>query len=358
MLFRIDPDITRAETLPAGFYRDPNVFQDCRERIFQHSWQLVEDPMTLMKNSAHPFLFLEGMLEEPLVLTKDDAGRVHCLSNVCTHRGNLIVDEERSCRNLTCGYHGRQFDLSGKFRSMPEFNAAIDFPRAEDHLRPFPLLDWGPLKFTALSPEFEFEKILDRLEERLGFLPLEEAVFSASRSKTYHLQANWALYCDNFLEGFHIPFVHKGLNEVLKYSQYQIELDEYFNVQIGRSDDPEFCFDFPPGHPDEEENIAAYYYWVFPNLMINVYPWGLSINVVKPMDLEKTRISFLSYVFDESKLESGAGADLHRVEMEDEEIVLAVQKGVKSRFYRSGRFSPTMEKGVHHFHTLIANALK
>ena len=92
-------------------------------------------------------------------------------------------------------------------------------------------------------------------------------------------------------------------------------------------------------------------------MMLNFYPWGLSINIVKPIKTNLTKVEFKSYVWDESKRDSGAGSILHKVEMEDEEIVENVQKGVKSRFYKNGKFSLTMEKGVHHFHKLISNFL-
>lgn len=101
--------------------------------------------------------------------------------------------------------------------------------------------------------------------------------------------------------------------------------------------------------------MAAYYYWVFPNLMFNFYPWGLSINVVKPMGLALAKVSFLSYVWDPSKLGVGAGADTDKVEREDEAIVENVQKGIRSRFYQTGRYAPNREQGTHHFHRLIAS---
>ena len=69
---------------------------------------------------------------------------------------------------------------------------------------------------------------------------------------------------------------------------------------------------------------------------------------------EKTKVSFIVYVWDESKLEQGAGANLDSVEMEDEEVVESVQRGVRSRFYDQGRYSVKQEKGTHHFHRLIA----
>ena len=88
--------------------------------------------------------------------------------------------------------------------------------------------------------------------------------------------------------------------------------------------------------------------------MFNFYPWGLSINIVRPLSPTQSKVSFVTYVFDASKREKGAGAALDKVEREDEFVVEAVQKGIRSRHYTTGRFSPTREKGVHHFHRLLA----
>ena len=88
--------------------------------------------------------------------------------------------------------------------------------------------------------------------------------------------------------------------------------------------------------------------------MLNFYPWGLSVNIIKPISPDKTKVSFISYVWDESKLQGGAGALLDKVEREDEFVVEGVHKGLKSNHYTTGRFSPTREKGVHHFHRLLS----
>ena len=91
--------------------------------------------------------------------------------------------------------------------------------------------------------------------------------------------------------------------------------------------------------------------------MLNFYPWGLSMNIVKPINRNKTKVTYLTYVLDESKLGSGAGSGLDKVEREDEFVVEGVHKGLNSRYYSTGRFSPNMEKGVHHFHLLLSNAM-
>lgn len=70
-----------------------------------------------------------------------------------------------------------------------------------------------------------------------------------------------------------------------------------------------------------------------------------------------TKVSFLAFVCDASKLNQGAGAGLVQVEREDEEVVEAVQRGIRSRHYTHGRYSVTREQGTHNFHQLIAAAM-
>lgn len=356
--FNIDADITKAETLPASFYKDQTVFDALKEQVFLKTWQWVGDVNLVSElQSVHPFILLDSFLTEPLLLTKDKNNEIHCLTNVCTHRGNIMAIESGKSKKLTCLYHGRRFKLNGEFEFMPEFKETQNFPRPCDNLHKFPLKKWGPLLFAGLNPVFDFQQVLDKMEERIGFLPLDEFLVDKEHSKEFLVDSHWAIYCDNYLEGFHVPFVHEGLNKVLDYGNYKTETYEYCNLQIGYADNDEHVFDLPKGHIDYGKNVAAYYYWVFPNMMFNFYPWGLSINIVEPKDINTTKVSFVSYVYDNSKLESGAGSSLDKVQEEDEFVVENVQKGVRSSFYKAGRFSPTREQGVHHFHLLLAKFL-
>ncbi len=120
----------------------------------------------------------------------------------------------------------------------------------------------------------------------------------------------------------------------------------------------ELAFDLPASAADHGQDVAAYYWWIFPNLMLNFYPWGLSLNRVVPEAIDRTRVEFRAYVLDESKREQGAGGALHEVELEDEAVVEAVQRGVRSRFYHHGRYSPTRERGTHHFHRLLCEFIE
>ncbi len=356
--FHIHPDITKAETLPASFYRNQEVFDAIKEKIFLKSWQWIGDEnLVRLPQSVHPFVLLENYLTEPLLLTRNEEDTISCLTNVCTHRGNLVALHPGKSKRLICMYHGRRFDLDGKFESMPEFEEAEDFPRPCDNLHKFPMEKWGPLLFVGLDTHIDFASIIDKMNERVGFLPLHEFSLNEVLCKDFLVHAHWALYCDNYLEGFHIPFVHEDLNKALDYGSYKTEVYDYCNLQIGYTNDATEVFDLPEDHIDYGKNVAAYYYWVFPNMMFNFYPWGLSVNVVKPIDINRTKVSFISYVYDPSKLDKGAGSALEKVEREDEFVVENVQKGVNSTFYKAGRFSPKREKGVHHFHRLLAEFL-
>lgn len=357
--FEIDADIRKARTLPSEFYTDVQNFELSKEKIFARTWQSVGTANEV--ESLKPVTLLSGFLDEPLLLV-NNGDSVSCLSNVCTHRGKILVEEPCQANLIRCGYHGRRFSLDGKFLSMPEFEDVIDFPSESDNLKQIAFATRAGFLFASLDPVAPFEDFVNDAAARLEDVEPEGLKLTSSRE--YEIDAHWALYCENYLEGFHIPFVHKSLNEIVDYGSYRTETFRYSSLQTALSElgaiatwsksrDSKKPVAIPPGS-NLDANIAGRYLFIFPNLMFNFYPWGISLNVVRPITPQKTVVEFLTYVRDKSLVNTGAGADLHRVELEDEAVVESVQKGVRSRFYSHGRYSPTREQGTHHFHRLIA----
>ncbi len=343
MSYCIDPDITIAHTLPGAFYSDAEAFARSRDALFAHTWQWLGDLSDVAAPcSLSPRDLLPGLLDEPLLLARDESGALRCLSNVCTHRGNILVKAPCAAREIRCGYHSRRFDLGGRMTFMPEFAEAKDFPSPSDNLPGVALGERAGHAFASLDPVAPCAEFLGDMQRGVAGVPLDAMHLDSSRSRDYTVDAHWALYVENYLEGFHIPIVHSGLNEVVDYSSYRTELHRWSSLQVAQARD---------GAP------AAQYWWIFPNLMLNFYPWGLSVNLVQPQAVDRTRVLFRSYAWDGSKLEQGAGAALDRVEAEDEAIVQAVQRGVRSRLYTRGRYSPARETGVHHFHRLLCACL-
>jgi len=334
-VFEIDPDIRKARTMPSEFYTDPAFFDLSKTAIFERSWQFAGRAGG--EQSLWPFTLLPGLLDEPLLIARSGSG-IRCMSNVCTHRGKILVERACDACLIRCSYHGRRFSLEGKFLSMPEFEGVEEFPSVDDDLASLPIADVDGFLFVSLDPMDAF----DRFIEAPQAAPLHQGELSFAPSRTYEVNAHWALYCENYLEGFHIPYVHKSLNEIVDYGTYTTETFRFSSVQTGY---------------DEAGNVAGRYLFLFPNTMFNFYPWGISVNVVRPLAPDKSAVDYFTYVSDESLITEGAGADLHHVELEDEEVVESVQCGVRSRFYSHGRYSPTREQGTHHFHRLIAEFL-
>jgi choline monooxygenase len=354
--FTIDERIEYASSLPAELYRDAHWFETIKEKILARTWHCIGHKSDFT-HSSQPLTLLDGVLNEPLLLTKDESGKPGLISNVCTHRGMLVSTAPANSKSLRCGYHGRCFELNGCFKSMPEFDGAKDFPRQEDHLAKVDFYNWRGLYFASLDPVHPATEIFQFINERLDFLDLESALLDQESDREYQVAANWMLYCDNYLEGFHIPFVHPGLAGALDYQQYRTELFNGGSVQIGIGARDDHCFNFPKGHCYEGQNIAGFYFFLFPGTMINVYPWGISLNLIMPAAINKTVVQYRSLVWDESKREQGAGSNLHAVELEDEAVVQTVQKGIQSRIYKRGRYSPKRERGVHHFHRKLSDLI-
>jgi len=166
--------------------------------------------------------------------------------------------------------------------------------------------------FASLDPMAAFEKFVSDVATRFREDNYEPEASRLTSTREYEIDAHWALYCENYLEGFHIPYVHHSLNEIVDYGSYATETFRYSSLQTAAA---------AAGGTPAVQSVAAKYLFLFPNTMFNFYPWGISVNVVRPVSPSKTVVEFLTYVSDDSLVETGAGTDLHRVEMEDEAVV-------------------------------------
>ncbi|MEO8042329.1 MAG: Rieske (2Fe-2S) protein, partial [Acidobacteriota bacterium] len=185
--FFIHPEIRKAKTLPSTFYTDDAFFEESKEKIFARSWQFAGrlDEFESLK----PITLLPGILDEPILLSKTNEG-VNCLSNVCTHRGKILVEEPCKANLIRCGYHGRRFDMGGKFLSMPEFEGVADFPSEDDNLKAIPFAVRGGFAFASVSPAASFEEFVDDLAVRLD--DIEPAGLKLVSSRDYEVGAHWA----------------------------------------------------------------------------------------------------------------------------------------------------------------------
>ena len=261
--------LARAETPPGAAYCDASTFSKEIEKIFARQWLSVPSPPS-RPNSVHPFRLLPRVLDEPLVLTRDKAGNAYCVSNVCTHRGMLVACESGPSRKLRCGYHGRRFALNGVLESAPGFEGAECFPRTEDDLPELSLRRWGPMYFTALDPVQSFDEWLRPLTPWLDFLDPDTLSFDPEATLRFEVQANWKLYLDNYLEGFHIPTVHKSLAAALDVGGYRSECLNGGSVQIGMASEGTPALELDASHPLYGHRVAALYFHLFNTLIMSL----------------------------------------------------------------------------------------
>ena len=356
--FFVDPEVSVAQTLDKAFYLDPAVYEQARHAVFARGWHWLGSLAPVAEpGSLAPHDLLPGLLDEAVLLARDAAGTLRCLSNVCTHRGMRLLDRPCQAEHIRCAYHGRRFELNGRLRFAPGFEGVQNFPAASDHLSELAFGDWAGHGFTALAPRWPLQTWLGDMPQRLGWLPIQTWTADTSRSRSFEFDAHWALYVENYLEGLHIPFVHAGLKQTLDMAHYGYELGPTSVLQLALARDGQAALTPPPGTLDHGLRVAAYYWWLFPNLMFNVYPWGMSVNVVQPLSPTRTRVLFRSFVAEPALLGQGAGGALDAVQLEDEAVVRGVQQGLRASLYRHGRYSATHERGLHHFHRLLCEAL-
>ena len=243
--------------------------------MFARSWQWLGDLAAVAApGSLAPVALLPGLLDEPLLLARDGDGILRCLSNVCTHRANLLVRAPCRADHIRCGYHSRRFDLAGRMTFMPEFAGARDFPSPRDDLPQVPFAAWQGHAFASLAPALPFAAMVADWAPRLAWLPLARCAHAPAGDRDFTVAAHWALYVENYLEGFHIPHVHASLGAAVDYASYATDLYRHASVQWVLARDGEPAFAPPAAAPDHGRRIAAYYVWLFPNLMLNLYPWG------------------------------------------------------------------------------------
>lgn len=350
--------LASAATLPASWYWDEEVFALEQRRLFGSAWQWVGHLDSLAQPGDY-FACAVGL--EPVVVTRTEAGELRAFSNVCRHRAGAVALGCGHRKKLQCQYHGWIYDLEGRLVKAPEFEGVEAFAVASTCLPAFRVGTWGPFVFVSTDPQGP------TLAEWLGEIPEEAAALRVEDMKPYltrdyHLACNWKVYVDNYLEGYHIPIAHPSLFKQIGYSQYEVLVRRWHSKQLTpireEIGDSLYRRNLP-----EDAAPEALYYWVYPNLMINIYPDNLQLNLILPDGPERTITHFAWFVRDPERpsLKTDMAASLaFSDEVQQEDILLCetVQKGLRSAQYRQGRYSVARENGLHHFHGLVAASLQ
>lgn len=292
---------------------------------------------------------------EPIAIVRGSDGGLRGFYNVCRHHAAAVLTQpEGKVQNLRCPYHGWTYDLEGRLVMTPEFAGVANFDRKTYGLVPVQTALWRGWVFAKLTsgpPALE-RHLGGEIVERVESLNLERIQWFERRS--YMLDCNWKVFVDNYLDGgYHVPHIHHGLSGVLDNSACAIETGERFCLQSSPiSRDPS-----DPATAAVRKGEHAFYYWIYPNFMINVYDEMMDTNLVIPRGIDRTEVIFDYYFADlsgaarERNLASIAVSE--QIQKEDVAICESVQRGLASRAYDTGRLSVRREAGEHLFHRLL-----
>ena len=365
----VNEQIECAHTLASKFYTDPAILEVEKARIFRRTWQLAGTLNTpcgevngIPRTISDPecFFTLE-VAGEPIVVVRDKQGTLRAFSNVCRHRAGPIA-QGSGCKNvLRCGYHGWTYTLDGRLIGTPDVDGVEFFDRSTMGMVPIRVATWGQFIFV------NFDQNAEPLSAYLGDIPEQARGFQFeglefAERRDYFIDCNWKVYVDNYLEGYHIPIAHPGLMREIDYAQYRTDTFRFHSQQFApiRGIKPEESSErlYAPGRGLRE----ALYFWVFPNLMLNIYPDNIQTNVIVPLSHEKT-LTIFEWFFHDAKSEKArerirkAIAFSEEVQQEDVALCQSVQRGLRSATYDRGRYSAKRENGVHHFHMLLGEFL-
>lgn len=336
--------ISQAETIPASWYVDPQFAAFEQEVIFKASWQYV-GPQTRIKEVGS--FMVEDVANVPIIVVHGQDDKIRAFANVCRHRGGVLATEDGRGRVLRCHYHGWSYTHEGKLAGTPHFQEKASLRPEQCQLPEYSVQIWeGQVYVNLAAQPRPFSETFGGISERMLPAQMTHGFF---KRVIFPVEANWKIYVDNYLEGYHVPVVHPELSAVIDNNEYIYELSPQYSLQhspIKAGDNPYSTVG------------TAFYFWIFPNIMLNIMPGRVQVNSIIPVAPDRCHVYF-DYYFDNpgsvATLER-AKTDLHFSEMvqaQDAGVCRAVQRGLASGTYDRGRLVPSQELAVQHFHDLL-----
>src|SRR5215831_8713488 len=295
--------LSEAFTIPAPWYTDPQIAEMERLKVFSKTWQLVARTSQLQNSGDFVATRVAG---EPIVVVRAVDGALRAFFNVCRHHAAAVVTQPCGQASiLQCPYHGWKYGLDGSLKGMPEFEGVENFDRAQNGLLPIRVETWECFVFVNLDPNAtSLREFLGGLVKRVA--PLGISNLHLFERRTYDIHCNWKVFVDNYLDGgYHVPHLHKGLNSVLDYKQYTIENEDRYCLQSS----PMVASDEDASFAATRTGDRAYYYWLYPNFMINIYEGVMDTNLVLPLGTDRCLVQFDFFFSDVSEAARASNAE-------------------------------------------------
>ncbi len=368
----INIESVKKHGLPADVFNSKEVFQQEKNAIFKKGWASIGCGQQISKPGDILPVRIAG---QSLIATRDKHGNIGVFHNVCRHKAAPLVDEPCNKRSMVCPYHRWSFQLNGSLLAAPRYYGKDNKPISEEDkkdkgLIPVRFAVWWDIIFVNISGDAEpFDDFIKPLDTLLNAYPVEDIRMVSTTS--YEGDVNWKLAVDNFLDGYHVPFVHSQactLDSVL--DQEELFLSENIvglRLANGASDKPgKTAKPLPHFHglPPEKHGTQQWF-GIFPNTLFFVDPCWVQTIVVKPTAEDTTAESLSIYVVNEeaareefAETREHLSAVLNEVNQQDIILLDKLQHTRTSEAASEGHLVPAWDGVNNAFHRIWLNKMR
>ena len=347
-----------AKCLPASSYTDPTQLELELEHCLRRGW--ISIGTTQQIPSVGDLLPVEAA-GEPLLITRDKQNQVHVFYNICRHRGLKLVDgssaTECSKDILRCPYHSWSYALDGRlirapYRDGVEDSAPDSVQKEKSGLLPVRSAVWGDIIFINISGDAQpFEDFIKPLQQRWSSFDL--SLLRLSCLNDYKVSTNWKFACENFLDTYHVPWVHSQLGmpeDLFSGLEFTYLSDDIFgfikpDFDRGREQEETVPALFPDIDPGFEYALDLIY--IFPNTLLMITPGWFQLISLSPRGPGHTQELLAGYLVGDSMMtdnwkgyRAGFSEKLDEVNRQDVIILERLQQGRRTRAADHGQYAP------------------
>jgi choline monooxygenase len=329
--------------LDPRLYVDPETLAGERRTIFSRTWQLLAPASRLAERGQYAAADIAGI---KVFAIRGRDGKIRAFKNVCRHRGaQLLAEGTGRCATIRCPYHQWVFDDQGNLVTAPWFGEDPDFDPAQWPLEAIDTAEWRGLLFVAIDPQEPLEAQLGDLIAEIADEPVES--YTATATESVFFDANWKIYTDNFVEGYHIPGVHPKFFAAIDFEDFKTTAHRGF-VRM-------------TAPPREGLFYRGKWLWMWPNWTLSLFQGGMNTSRINPLGVGRTEQIYHFYFADTSpETEASRSRTIESnlaVVREDYEICAATHRNYAAGAYTAGPLSPRHEQGVHYFQSRVRESL-
>jgi choline monooxygenase len=370
-----------ASTLLPEAYRSSEFFTVEQQRVFASGWVAVAHTSDVARPGQ---VVTATVADESIIVTRDNDGVLRGFFNVCRHRASrLVVEPHCELKRFRCPYHSWAYGLDGRLLGAPLFEgsgippdqrALFDtsrlpaFDKADYGLLPVHVAAWGNLVFASLADDpMPLHTWLGDLPQRLAGYRLEEMSVVAELS--YDVEANWKLIAENFMEYYHLPWVHPELVKVSRVEDHHRFQGPGMYTGMATSpitrDSESGWSTLPPvAGLEGADAVSGRFIWIFPNAAIAVVPNHVFTLITTPVahdrSHERATVCLPAGVADTPDVAAALRklvAFWDHVNIEDIDIVERVQQGISTTAYAGGRMCFRFEEPLHRFQNMVIDRM-